>query len=75
MQATELRFNYHLIRLKRKQLGITQAALAKATGVSQGMISRIENGDLSPGFRTAITITTALELTLNDLLVEGAESA
>lgn len=34
-----------LIRNKRNQLGITQAQLAKETGISQVEIARIENGD------------------------------
>lgn len=75
LRTPDVTFNYRLIRQKRKKLGITQVALAEVVGVSQGMISQIENGDLSPGFKTAIAITSALGLTINDLLVEEAESA
>lgn len=75
LRTPDVTFNYRLIRQKRKKLGITQVALAEVVGVSQCMISRIENGDLSPGFKMAIAITSALGLTINDLLVEEAESA
>lgn len=68
-------FNYHRIRQKRKYLGITQVSLAEIVGVSQGMISQIESGELSPGFKTGIAIMLALELTLEDLLSDKVDSA
>ena len=38
----------HEVRTLRKKLGITGADLASATGISLGMLSKIENGKASP---------------------------
>lgn len=51
------------IRALRKRLGLTQAALAKAAGVSQPLIARIENGSVDPRASTLRSILDALNRT------------
>jgi predicted transcriptional regulator len=47
----------------RTQLGYTQGALAKAAGVSQSIIAKIEAGDVDPTFNTLSAISRALSAT------------
>jgi predicted transcriptional regulator len=47
----------------RTQLGYTQAALAKAAGVSQSIIAKVEAGDVDPTFSTLSAISRALRET------------
>src|SRR5690348_11330902 len=42
----------HEVRAYRKKLGITVTDLAAATGISLGMLSKIENGNISPSLTT-----------------------
>lgn len=51
------------IRKYRKTLGLTQKQLALKSGVSQSLISRIENNDLDPRLSTIRKIVDALTLT------------
>lgn len=48
------------VRAFRKKLGITVADLALATGISIGMLSKIENGVTSPSLTTLQTLSRAL---------------
>lgn len=48
------------VRAFRKKLGITVADLAVATGISIGMLSKIENGNTSPSLTTLQTLSRAL---------------
>ncbi|KAA3502084.1 XRE family transcriptional regulator [Rhizobium rhizogenes] len=50
----------HEVRTYRKKLGITVTDLASATGVSVGMLSKIENGNISPSLTTLQTLSKAL---------------
>lgn len=50
----------HEVRAYRKKLGITVTDLASATGVSVGMLSKIENGNISPSLTTLQTLSRAL---------------
>ena len=47
----------------RTQLGYTQAALAKAAGVSQSIVAKIEAGTVDPTFDTLSAISMALRAT------------
>ena len=47
----------------RVQLGYTQGALAKAAGVSQSIIAKIEAGTVDPTFNTLSAISKALRTT------------
>ncbi|WP_420875753.1 helix-turn-helix domain-containing protein [Prosthecomicrobium hirschii] len=50
----------HEVRAARRQLGITVADLAAATGLSIGMLSKIENGNISPSLTTLQSLSRAL---------------
>ncbi|ATU94931.1 helix-turn-helix domain-containing protein [Phyllobacterium zundukense] len=50
----------HEVRAFRKKLGITGADLASATGLSLGMLSKIENGNISPSLTTLQSLSKAL---------------
>lgn len=57
----------HEVRTYRKKLGITVTDLAAATGVSVGMLSKIENGNISPSLTTLQTLSRALGVPLTAL--------
>jgi len=46
----------------RKRLGLTQRELAKLSGVSQSLISKIERGKINPSYEAVKRILQALEL-------------
>lgn len=50
----------HEVRNLRKKLGITGSDLASATGISLGMLSKIENGNTSPSLTTLQSLADAL---------------
>ncbi len=54
----------HEVRAYRKQLGITVTDLAAATGISLGMLSKIENGNISPSLTTLQSLSKALGVPL-----------
>jgi len=52
------------VRVFRKQQGMTVADLSKTTGLSVGMLSKIENGNTSPSLTTLQTLANALSVPL-----------
>ncbi|MDI3335075.1 cupin domain-containing protein [Defluviimonas aestuarii] len=52
------------IRAFRHQAGMTVAVLAKRTGLSIGMLSKIENGNISPSLSTLQSLSYALNVPL-----------
>lgn len=63
------------ISKRRKALGITQSALAEATGVSTAFISQIEGDSRKPSYGLMLKITHALQTSLDSILSEGSEAA
>jgi transcriptional regulator with XRE-family HTH domain len=63
------------IRLRRTQLGMSQAALAKAAGVDTRQIRRYEAGEQQPLFTAAVALAGALRVPLNELAGLPAEPA
>ena len=57
----------HEVRSYRKGLGITVTDLATATGMSVGMLSKIENGNISPSLTTLQSLSKALGVPLTAL--------
>lgn len=52
----------HEVRTQRKLLGLTVQDLATATGMSVGMLSKIENGNISASLTTLQALSRALGL-------------
>ncbi|MFT3973553.1 MAG: XRE family transcriptional regulator [Amaricoccus sp.] len=57
----------HEVRILRKALGLTVSDVAAATGLSVGMLSKIENGNISPSLTTLQTLARALGVPLTVL--------
>ena len=54
----------HEVRTYRKKLGLTVADLAAGTGMSVGMLSKIENGNISSSLGTLQSLSKALGVPL-----------
>jgi len=52
------------LRAFRKQKGFTGAQLAERAGLSVGMLSKIENGQISPSLTTLMTLANTLSVPL-----------
>ena len=55
------------IRIKRKELGISQEELAKKCAVSRQTINAIENNKYDPTLSLAFRLARELELTVDEL--------
>lgn len=55
------------IKQEREVAGITQEELAQATGLAQSHVSRLENGQHSPAWRTLEKIAEALKIDVRKL--------
>ena len=62
------------VRANRRQQNITVADLAQMTGISIGMVSKIENGNTSPSLSTLQTLSNALGVTLTSFFRRFEES-
>lgn len=56
------------VRAMRKQLGITVSDLAESSGLSVGMLSKIENGLTSPSLTTLQSLSHALGVSITQLM-------
>jgi transcriptional regulator with XRE-family HTH domain len=61
------------IRHFRKQLGLTVAELAGTAGLSTGMLSKIENGQISPSLTTLQVLARRLNLPMTSLFTAFEE--
>ena len=57
----------HEVRKLRKKLGLTVTDLSNATGISSGMLSKIENGNISPSLASLQALSRALGIPLTTL--------
>jgi len=57
----------HEVRTLRKKLGLTVTGLSNATGISSGMLSKIENGNISPSLASLQALSRALGIPLTAL--------
>ena len=58
------------IRRRRKALDLTVADLGSAAGISAGMMSKIENGAISPSLQTLKALSEALNVPISRLFAE-----
>lgn len=56
-----------LIRQRRTELGITQAGLGEAVGVSRQTVIAMETGDYAPSVFLAVRVARALDTTVEEL--------
>ncbi|MGB1209046.1 MAG: helix-turn-helix domain-containing protein [Paracoccaceae bacterium] len=61
------------VRAFRKQQGITVADLSEQTGLSIGMLSKIENGNTSPSLSTLQTLANTLSVPLTSFFKQFEE--
>jgi transcriptional regulator with XRE-family HTH domain len=61
------------VRRLRKSLDITVAELGFAAGISTGMLSKIENGAISPSLATLDALAKALNVPISRLFAETEE--
>ena len=61
------------IRLYRESRGISQETLAEKTNLSRENINRFENANRKPGIDAIVDIANALDLSIEDLLIDSIE--
>lgn len=61
------------VRRLRKSLDLTVSELGTASGISTGMLSKIENGSISPSLSTLASLAKALNVPLSGLFRETGE--
>lgn len=61
------------VRKLRKDLDLTVAELSAAAGISTGMLSKIENGSISPSLLTLSSLAKALNVPISRLFSETEE--
>jgi putative transcriptional regulator len=61
------------LKAERERLGLTQAALAEAVGVSRKTINTVENGVFVPSTVLALKLAAALERPVEALFVLAAD--
>jgi transcriptional regulator with XRE-family HTH domain len=62
------------VRRLRKSLDLTVAELCAAAKISGGMLSKIENGTISPSLSTIAALAKALNVSVSSLFAESDES-
>lgn len=63
----ETEFKQNLLALRRER-GIGQVELAKAVGVSKGIISLWENGLREPSFESLVSLALYFDVTVDELI-------
>jgi DNA-binding XRE family transcriptional regulator len=61
------------VRSRRLEIGLTVGQLAERTGISKGMLSKIENAQTSPSLTTLERLSTALDMPVTSLFRGLAE--
>jgi transcriptional regulator with XRE-family HTH domain len=61
------------VRRLRKSFDLTGAELGAASGISSGMLSKIENGSISPSLSTLSSLAKALNVPITSLFRETGE--
>jgi transcriptional regulator with XRE-family HTH domain len=61
------------VRRLRKSFDLTVSELGVASGISTGMLSKIENGSISPSLSTLSSLATALNVPISRLFRETGE--
>ena len=59
----------------RQNAGLTQKELSKRTGIAQGDISKLENGNANPSVRTLQRLASAMNMTLKVEFIPNVSAA
>ena len=62
------------IRNRREQLGYTQEELAQKVQTSQPYVSRLERGSFNPSMKMIINIASALDISIDYLLLDDRKA-
>lgn len=71
---TDISIRINRIKLKRLELGYTQATLAEKVQVTRQTITLIESDKFNPSIKLCIEISKALQTDLNSLFWEGSDA-
>jgi transcriptional regulator with XRE-family HTH domain len=63
------------LRRVRRERGLSQEALAEATGLSANFVGEMERGLKAPGLGVVVRLARALDVSVHDLLVDFTDSA
>jgi len=63
------------LRRVRHERGLSQEALAAATGLSANFVGEMERGLKAPGLAVIVRLARALDTSVNELLVDFTDSA
>ena len=74
MQTVAELFGTTLRRIRREH-GLSQEALAEATGLSTNYVGEMERGLKAPGLSVIVRLARALDVSVHDLLVDFTGSA
>ena len=56
-----------IVKSKRKEKGINQLELGRATGINRALISQIENGAFTPSVNQLVALATVLDFDINSV--------
>lgn len=74
MQTVAELFGSALRRVRRER-GLSQEALAEATGLSANFVGEMERGLKAPGLVVVVRLARALGVSIHELLVDFTDSA
>jgi transcriptional regulator with XRE-family HTH domain len=63
------------LRRARHQRGLSQEALAEATGLSANFVGEMERGLKAPGLGVIVRLAIALDISVHDLLGDFTDAA
>jgi transcriptional regulator with XRE-family HTH domain len=63
------------LRRARRERGLSQEALAEATGLSANFVGEMERGLKAPGLGVIVRLARALDVSIHDLLADFTNSA
>jgi transcriptional regulator with XRE-family HTH domain len=63
------------LRRERRERGLSQEALAEATGLSANFVGEMERGLKAPGLGVIVRLARALDVSVHELLADFTDSA
>ena len=70
MRTLSLRLLAETVIARRKAMKLSQAQLAKETGISRSILSNLENGAYTPSIAQLEAVAAALNFDLTEMFVE-----